>query len=286
MYKYFILIKKGLKKNHIVFNFSKMVLSLLGNILFLMQYFFRRNNIFFSNKYNEIKKFKNKYIGKRCFIVATGPSLEIDDLEKIRNEYSFSMNSIVLLFEDTIWRPNFYGIQDNGAYKNLESEIKKSNFEYIFCGIHNPFILGMTPTLKEKSIKYPIYYGNIGIADMFKDKNLLRYKFSNDCSHIVYNGTTITYSLLQIAIYMGFKEVYLLGVDCHYESGKENYIKDYNSAVKENNFEENIWLNSKMREAYIIAKQYAEKNGIKIYNASSKSKLDVFERKNIKEIFL
>ena len=41
-----------------------------------------------------IKSFKNRYLGKRCFIIGNGPSLTGDDLSSIANEYSFAANKI------------------------------------------------------------------------------------------------------------------------------------------------------------------------------------------------
>ena len=65
---------------------------------FKIDKFLRKNNI--NNKYsfNKILSYKNKYKNKRCFIIGTGPSLEINQLELLKNEYTFSMNSIVLSF--------------------------------------------------------------------------------------------------------------------------------------------------------------------------------------------
>ena len=33
-----------------------------------------------------LKEFKNKYINERCFIIGNGPSLNVEDLEKLKNE--------------------------------------------------------------------------------------------------------------------------------------------------------------------------------------------------------
>ena len=51
-------------------------------IKFLVEKFLRVRGIE-NNKYKEIKKIKDIYKGKRCFIVATGPSLRIEDVEKL-----------------------------------------------------------------------------------------------------------------------------------------------------------------------------------------------------------
>ena len=38
-------------------------------------------------------------------------------------------------------------------------------------------------------------------------------KFSDDLTEGIYSGTTVLYAMFQIAVYMGFKNIYLLGVD-------------------------------------------------------------------------
>ena len=54
-----------------------------------------------------IALYKNKYTGRRCFIVANGPSLRPEDLDLLhdRGEITFGMNRIYKLFDQTSWRP-------------------------------------------------------------------------------------------------------------------------------------------------------------------------------------
>lgn len=40
--------------------------------------------------------------------------------------------------------------------------------------------------------------------------------FSNDCSKCYYASGTVAYLMLQLAVYMGFREIYLLGIDMSY----------------------------------------------------------------------
>ena len=60
---------------------------------------------------------KDKYKGRRCFIVGLGPSLTTADLDLLaRNrEYTFSMNRCYQLFDRTEWRPDCYFISDGKA---------------------------------------------------------------------------------------------------------------------------------------------------------------------------
>lgn len=76
-----------------------------------------------SKLFNPIKQMKQKYYGKRCFIVATGSSLKIKDVEKLKGEYSFGMNSLVDIFNKTEWRPTFYAIQDCTVWKKYKKKL-------------------------------------------------------------------------------------------------------------------------------------------------------------------
>ena len=60
-------------------------------------------------RFKGLKLYKNRYQGKRCFITCTGPSLTIGDLESLKNEYTFGMNSIALIHDQTDWKPDFFG---------------------------------------------------------------------------------------------------------------------------------------------------------------------------------
>ena len=89
-------------------------------------------------------QYKDIHKGERCFIVGKGPSLKMEDLEKIKGEYSFSVNSIVLSFADTTWRPPYYAIGDRFGYEKLKTAIREANMPTIFCGISNK---KMTPVM-------------------------------------------------------------------------------------------------------------------------------------------
>ena len=92
------------------------IFRFLAYPLFAYQYMkasagaYQRRNGKDDPRYRWIKESKDKYAGKRCFVVATGPSLQISDLDAIKDEYSFAMNSCILALNKTEWRPTFYGI--------------------------------------------------------------------------------------------------------------------------------------------------------------------------------
>ena len=80
----------------------------------------RRN----SNKY--LKTLKNRYAGKRCFVIGNGPSLTKEDLELLRNEVTFASNRIYKMFDKTDWRPTFYAVFDESVASDRDV-IKNAN---------------------------------------------------------------------------------------------------------------------------------------------------------------
>src|SRR5690625_1280148 len=125
-------IKNSLKKNKQIYRFIKRMKWLLFvyipfvkySLMFHIKKILRISRINRHSPFEKLKKIKNKHQGERCFIIATGPSLTIGDLEKLNNEITISMNSICLAFDETDWRPTYYGIQDEGVYKRMEEYIE------------------------------------------------------------------------------------------------------------------------------------------------------------------
>lgn len=81
-----------------------------------------------------IMSLKNKFEGKRCFIIGTGPSLKIEDLERVyRNgDVSFASNRIFKLFHKTQWRPQLYCVSDLELFSFYYSTICEMNIENMF----------------------------------------------------------------------------------------------------------------------------------------------------------
>jgi hypothetical protein len=229
-------------------------------------------------KYNKkLKKFKDIHKGERCFIIGNGPSLKIEDLDKLKNEYTFAANKIYVAFEETDWRPTYYCIQDFRLIMlEFESITQKTDAKFKFIA-GNPLIL------KNIHLNDWIYFFIDNRSPFYLHA---RYpSFSEDISRQIFEGSTVTYANIQLAVYMGFKEIYLLGVDHNYsmDSGSKNYFSDKYMANR-NWAEYNPPHTEYSTLAYEAARQYAEHNAIKIYNATRGGKLEVFERVNFDKI--
>ena len=235
---------------------------------------FQRANGFIDDKFAPLKELHNKHNGERCFIVATGPSLTLEDLSLIKNETSFGMNSICRLYEKTDWRPTYYGIQDIFVYPKMKDVI-----DHYYKTSNNVFVSDELAEKYELSSNYVQYPFNS--AYHLYDQHFYKFysKFSGNAYSVVYDGYSITYSLLQIAVYLGFQEIYLLGTDCNYIKGAKNHF------VESGHHDRLEHLNhDKMITGYQAAKEYADANGIKIINCTRGGMLEVFPRMSLEEV--
>ncbi len=234
---------------------------------------------FIDKRFIYLKKLANRHEGKRCFIVATGPSLTIDDLELIKDEYTLSMNSIILSYDKTDFRAMYYGIQDRNVYEKIYDKLMEYQDESM---VFYPY--SWRREIWKKPIPkrwHPLPLNGWYHMYDFNYTNRIFAKFSDDLYKIVYDGYTITYTMIQIAIYLGFKEIYLLGCDSTYSLKREDqHFIDYGLDVK---IRENVF--DHLSTAYLEAKKYAERHNIKIYNATRGGRLEVFERVNLEDLF-
>lgn len=224
-------------------------------------------------RFSEVRNYANLYEGERCFIICTGPSLTVNDVDKLKGEFSFSMNSITRIFSKTDWRPSFYVIDDDEVYLKLEKDIASCDVKKFFTSD----ILLKNVGFCREVIPFPLDMLNHAKSGYHLAP---KYDFSDNAYAIVYHGFTVTFSIMQLAVFMGFKEIYLLGCDCNY-GGSKTHFGDYDVSLqcKPDTSEK------RMIQAYRVAKKYADKHGIKICNATRGGNLEVFERVNFDALF-
>lgn len=233
---------------------------------------------------------KNKHKGKRCFIIGNGPSLRLEDLNLLKNEITFAVNRIYLLFNKTEWRPTYYMFADQIGYSkdyhlisNIQSEITFVPYTNVIFS--NCFYDNIT------------YYKEEVFTTTYINKELQFMKkqpFSYDITDTIYSGPTILYEAVQIAVYMGFSEIYLLGVDCNFDveilpdgTIKKNNIQNHFTKEYDNGLENIIVAGVESYKQYIAwqsAKEACEKVGVTIKNATRGGKLEVFERVDFDEL--
>ena len=237
-----------------------------------------------SKNKERLKKFNNKYTGKRCFIIGNGPSLNKIDISLMKNEYTFGVNAIYTNYDKMGFYPTFWAIEDILVAEDRGKEISEFKGSVKFYGAYlNKFI-----TKDEMTI-----YINFVQKSIYNDFP----KFSKDAFRIIYFGGTVSYLCMQLAYYMGFSEVYLVGFDHNYTIPKEAIVRGaeiLSTSDDPNHFSPTYfgkgkrWHDPKverMELSYRKAKISFEESGKKIYNATFGGQLEVFERRDYHSLF-
>lgn len=249
-----------------------------------MPFFYRRSST------KEIRRLKEKYAGKRCFIVGNGPSLNKLDLSKLEGDYSFAVNGIFYKTKECGYRPTFYVVEDSdvmldnvdeiNSYNSKSTRFFPKNYKHLIKNKDNTIFFNMdTGYYNETSPHFRIP------------------RFSADMSNVLYCGQSVTMINLQIAYYLGFQEVYLIGMDFSYNI-PDSAIIDGNRITSteddDNHFHPDyfgkgkVWHDpelDKVLASYKMMKLVYEMNGRKIFNATAGGKLELFERVDFDSIF-
>jgi len=213
--------------------------------------------------------FKNIHQGKRCFIIGNGPSLQETPLEELNSEYTFATNKINKIYSETDWRPTYFSYtqskrwaKNNNLYKNVNKTIN----EGVTCFIapqHSGFIEQSENVLYYSDVKR-IGYENIEcLGDPHPPDGDEDY-WSSDINNCIYQYCSSISAMYQLACYMGFKKIYLLGCDLGMDTTNHMLFLD-------------------ARDPYIYHKKYSNEfdSNIKLYtnfilNSGAKSILNAF----------
>ncbi len=240
--------------------------------------------------YAALKSYKNKYEGQRCFVIGNGPSLNTHDLGLLENEITFGVNSIFYKYKSDGFKPSFYMVEDSHVINDNIEEINSfhpkihrffpTTYKHLFTDFKNTSFFNMNRGFYERlSPNYHIP------------------RFSKDFSKRGYCGQSVTILNLQLAYYMGFSEIYLIGMDFSYSIPDSALVSgnDIESTEDdENHFHPEYfgkgkkWHDPQLDQVllnYQNCKIQFELDGRNIYNATNGGKLDLFPRVNYKDIF-
>ena len=222
-----------------------------------------------------IEQIHDIYKKRRCFIVATGPSLTPNDLDILfeNHEICLSMNSIYKIFSKTKWRPDYYIANDYRCLRDERNEIERIEAKYLFIADDT----------------YPHYWDYEHKNNIIKNHVVYecsehrKMKFSEDVSRKCYYGVTVTYECIQFAAYMGFSDIYLLGVDSTCLS-PDRRNGSYGHFYDEEKLEA-VGYTDYVKKAFMSAKEYADSHDMHIYNATRGGYLEIFDRVSFDDLF-
>ncbi|MCK9368650.1 DUF115 domain-containing protein [Candidatus Dojkabacteria bacterium] len=249
---------------------------------------------------------KNKYKGKRCFILGNGPSLKNQNQSGLQKEIVFTVNWMMKspLYEQL--KPKFHVIVDSESFKfdvtsddgkELVNEYRKLNTKefkptciFSVKNLQNIKKFGLDKFL---DIRYVL--PALTMNEDFK-------KEINMCG-LIPSGQNVIHTAIYCAIYMGFTEIYLLGCDMtgfmqyletdrtienneygHVYKYSENYKKFQEKLKTTRDNEFMITAYSKTFQIFKAIRKYADSRSIKIINLTKGGILDVFPKQRYEDI--
>ncbi|MGL4706944.1 MAG: 6-hydroxymethylpterin diphosphokinase MptE-like protein [Aeromonas veronii] len=246
-------------------------------------------NIFYKSKIyrklsmnSSLKKMEEQHLAnKDVFIIGNGPSLKVSDLELIRGKTTIACNKIFLCFDETTWRPEHYLVEDPLDIFEYLHDFKK----YALKNVYAP-----GDCLRYTRFNRDITYYNTNKSNVPFDE----VGFEENPIVGFFKGESVVYAMVQLAVFIGAKRVFLLGFDHNYKfppKTKDNLYKI--SEGEQNHFHENyrkagdIWAEPRIEnitKQFILLKSHLEVRGIEIFNATRGGKLDVFKRVSLEDV--
>ncbi len=230
--------------------------------------------------------FAGRHAGQRCFIMGGGPSLKLIDPAPLRNEVTFGVNGIFLIYDWLGFEPSYYVVEDFLVFEDRWREIlQRVQASTCFFPSHFDY-----PDFVRDNHHY-----FRAIYDFEPRSGFPR--FSRNAARLMWIGGTVTYICLQLALYMGFKEVYLIGMDHNYR--RPAHVESVGDVWTSHGDDPNHfhpqyfgagyrWHDpqvERMETAYHKAREVYDGAGAKVFNATVGGHLEVFERVDYASLF-
>ncbi len=213
----------------------------------------------------QMAAYRNKMKGQRCFILGNY-SAKLDELNGLMNEHAFACNEFCDFFTRTPQRPEFFLLTKESSYLGNGKYI-----EGMEC-----FVDGRIRVFEDKFKKKPTYFNGLGAG-------LINGLPSFQTAESAY-GTAVVfpmYVMLQLALYMGFSEIYLYGWD-----GLFPLTIDENGAARKPAEGEYADFPAEAKQLLEQVKKYAEGNGAKLISMCETNGLSMLENTKFEQVDL
>ena len=225
-----------------------------------------------------LNSFRNLYRGRRCFIIGNGPSLKKMDLSPLKDEITFGLNRFYLLFEKIGFCSSFMVAVNELVVEQCAKEISA---------------LAIPTFINIKSNNHISLNRNTMFIQCLGSPKTGPW-FSSDLKKGICTGGTVTYVAMQIAYFMGFEQVILIGVDHSFVTKGEPHRVVVTQESDPNHFDPNYfgkgfkWQLPDLERSelsYRIAKFHYERNKREILDATVEGKLDIFPKVDYENLF-
>lgn len=219
-----------------------------------------------------LAEWKDRCRGRRAFIIGNGPSLNRTDLSKLRNEFTFGLNRIFLMFPELGFRTScLVSVNDLVIEQSLADILALEMPKFLSWRARRFFDPALAPAALPTFL-YTTYESPT---------------FARDARGRLWEGATVTNVALQLAYHMGFRQVILVGVDHTFNSrGKPNQTvvsegddpNHFSAGYFGKGFRWQLPDLETSEMGYRLARRAYEQAGRQVLDATVGGKLTVFPR--------
>lgn len=217
--------------------------------------------------YLGIQKYQNAHAGNRCVIVGNGPSLLKTDLELLRGEITFGLNRIYLMFDRMGFETTYHVVANKYVTEQWPEDLGRVRAPLFTMTQSRDHLKSASNALFMQPLRGP--------------------RFGTNAAHGVWVGGTVTYVALQLAYYMGFTKIVLVGVDHRFAvSGPPNKLV-VSDRADQSHFDPRYfgpgikWQLPDLETsaiAYKLARHEFEKAGRQVLDGTVDGALDIFPK--------
>jgi hypothetical protein len=223
----------------------------------------------------QLAAYKDKHKGRRAFIIGNGPSLRDTDTSRLQHEFTFGMNRIYLAFPEWGFPTSYFVAVNDLVVEQSAAEISAQAMPKFLTWRARRYIDKTESTI-------------------FLHTTYERPKFATDVRGRVWEGATVTYVALQLAYYMGFDPVILIGVDHSFKSQGQPNTTVVSRGEDPDHFHAGYfgkgfrWQLPDLETSevgYAMARQAFEADGRRVLDATVGGQLQVFDKVDYNSLF-
>ncbi len=223
----------------------------------------------------KLRQLKDTHKGERCFIIGNGPSLKNTNLQKLRTEFTIGMNRFYMAFSELGFSTSCLLTVNDLVIEQCAQDLRQLTIP-TFVSWRGRKWITPSPNLHYLYTSYDLP------------------RFSGNATGRLWEGSTVTFVAMQLAFYMGFRQVVLIGVDHFYTTTGTPNTTVTSTGDDPNHFHPGYfgkgfrWQLADLKGneiGYAMAREAYARDGREILDATVGGKLTIFPKVDYESLF-
>jgi len=235
---------------------------------------------------------RNAHLGQRCFILATGPSIRRQDLGALRTETCIAVSNFFVHPDYRVIAPRYHcfaphhpPITEEAWQSWMDEAENATGSATLFFGLQDRIRNQRHGRFSNRRVHYLKFGATWGTVS----------RSGIDLARALPGPQSVPVMALMAAIYMGFREVYLLGCDHdwvqHLGQSRHFYDERQHALIREGynqwactDVENELRSSLNLWQQYKVLQKVARSLSVSVYNSTEGGLLDVFPRRSYEQV--